>query len=216
MRGNEALKANDLQTALQEYHGVIFKLKGLDSSVANLYGQGGPAAPVKPDGDKLKELSPELLEAYEKEEARNEIKGKISEHLKFSYLNMAVVLIKKEKWKRALECALEVQKIDPDNFKAKFREAQARIGLGEISKGKKMMEDLQKTNPDIALTAALKQLALDEKARSAKSNAQFKGMYSKPSSSAPPPGKPVPKFEEIVDEPEVAKVQEEAKVQAAT
>lgn len=54
------------------------------------------------------------------------------------------VQLKNKKFKRALECTQEALKIDENNAKAKFREAQARIGLGELSKGKAILEELQK------------------------------------------------------------------------
>lgn len=36
-----------------------------------------------------------------------------------------------------------------------------------------MLEELQKSNPDSAITAALNKLSIDEKAREAKATAQF-------------------------------------------
>lgn len=57
--------------------------------------------------------------------------------------------------------------------RAKFRAAQARIGMGEISKGRAALEDLQKKKPDVAIANALKQLSNDEKARAAQAKSQF-------------------------------------------
>lgn len=57
--------------------------------------------------------------------------------------------------------------------RAKFRAAQARIGQGEITKGKAALEDLQKKKPDVAIANALKQLAADEKARTAQAQSTF-------------------------------------------
>lgn len=90
--------------------------------------------------------------------------------------------IKQNNFKRALECATSALHIDENNQKAKFREAQARIGLGEISRGRQMLEELQKKAPDVAITNALNQLKLDEKARTQKSQSQFSGSSWFPSS----------------------------------
>lgn len=63
-----------------------------------------------------------------------------------TYLNMSIVHLRKlpPNGKRALESALDALKLEPDNTKAKFREAQARIQCGETNKGKKMLEELYK------------------------------------------------------------------------
>lgn len=44
------------------------------------------------------------------------------------YSNMAAVHLKKNNYKRTIECCEEALKLDPNNHKAKFREAQAYIG----------------------------------------------------------------------------------------
>lgn len=94
------------------------------------------------------------------------------------------VYIKQERWQRALDAATAAKKYDEDNAKALFREGQARIGLGEINTGKRILEDLQvKNGPDAAITAALQKLAADEKKREEAKNAQFRGMFNRKNGS---------------------------------
>jgi hypothetical protein len=103
------------------------------------------------------------------------------------------VYIKQERWQRALDAATSAKKYDEDNAKALFREGQARIGLGEVNTGKRILEDLQvKNGPDAAITAALQKLAADEKKREQAKNAQFRGMFNrKNGADQPAKGKPV-------------------------
>jgi hypothetical protein len=77
---------------------------------------------------------------------------------------MAACHIKEQNWKRALEFAqnvwvvffiissmiitvpfIQATSADNTNSKALFREAQARIGLGEVTRGRQILQDLQKT-----------------------------------------------------------------------
>ena len=131
-------------------------------------------------------------------------------------MHLDSIHIKRGNYPRALEAAQQALRIDESardqfgphcgadprtcrtNNKAKFREAQAMIGLGEISKGRAALESLQISvsslgrssnvstsslfappqSPDIAITNALHQLRLDERARTAKSQAQFSESFS--------------------------------------
>jgi hypothetical protein len=54
--------------------------------------------------------------------------------------------LKKEAFNRALEYSLAALTIDPDNTKASFREAQARIGLKQIEPARKILQGLQKVS----------------------------------------------------------------------
>ncbi|KAK4700445.1 hypothetical protein P7C70_g5802, partial [Phenoliferia sp. Uapishka_3] len=141
-----------------------------------------------------------LAKAEEKKEPEPTIQEKAKNALLLTYLNMSAfvlilshqkelrlltfsvvfsVLIKNLKYKRALECAQDALKLDENNPKAKFREAQARIGLGQLSMGKAIFEELQKKSPDIAIERELKNLAASEKAGEAKKMAAFRGMYAR-------------------------------------
>ncbi|KAL8278905.1 hypothetical protein RQP46_008776 [Phenoliferia psychrophenolica] len=65
----------------------------------------------------------------------------------------------KGKFKRGFENAQEVLQLDESNQpEAKFREAQARTGVGQCSMGKILLEELQES-PDSAIDAELKKLA---------------------------------------------------------
>ena len=59
------------------------------------------------------------------------------------------------------------------NSKAVFREAQARVGLGELQTGRKMLEELQSRKPDAAVAQLLKQMSLEDKEREAKADKVF-------------------------------------------
>ncbi|GAA5923494.1 hypothetical protein JCM1841_001537 [Sporobolomyces salmonicolor] len=173
LRGNEKFKAGDLSGALLDYHSVLLQLRGLDSPMQQVYGM--PNRAPEPPIRAIEEREAEELRAPP-ELTKPEM---VKQALLNTYLNSAAIHIKLERFKRALDCAQQAQKIDEKNPKAAFREAQARIGLGEIQTGKNMLEELQKKQPDPAISAALQKLASDDKAREAKKAAQFKGMFYK-------------------------------------
>lgn len=54
--------------------------------------------------------------------------------------------LKKESFARALEYSLKALAIDPQNTKASFREAQARIGLKQTEAARKILAGLQKVS----------------------------------------------------------------------
>ncbi|KAL8287039.1 hypothetical protein RQP46_004045 [Phenoliferia psychrophenolica] len=191
LEGNEYFKSGDLMKALQKYHHVILTLRGLDSNAMNSMGGPTPAPKPKPKPTpKIEEITDDLKngslsDSTEKKEDEQEEKAeeeakpeptpleKSKTALQLTYLNMAAVLIKQGKFKRALENAQEVLKLDENNPKAKFREAQARIGMGQLSMGKNLLEELQKKSPDSAIDAELKKLAATEKAGEEKKLAAF-------------------------------------------
>ncbi|GAA5865069.1 hypothetical protein JCM1840_005728 [Sporobolomyces johnsonii] len=172
LQGNEKFKAGNLSGALLDYHSVLLQLRGLEGRMHQIYG-----APVssKPQIQEVEEGETEELRAPPEPTMHEIVKSAILN----TYLNSAAIHIKLERFKRALDCAQQAQKIDEKNPKAAFREAQARIGLGEIQTGKHLLEELQKKQPDPAISAALQKLAIDDKARDAKKAAQFKGMFYK-------------------------------------
>lgn len=150
------------------------------------------------DEDEAKEIEAAEGKGKEKEKtpaaAGDEDMGQqIKTALLNTYLNSAAIYIKQERWQRALESAKSAQKFDECAFpplslslpaslthlprpssttrtnpKAKFREGQALIGLGQITAGKRLLEELQQVNPDSAVAAALNKLAQDEVQRSIK------------------------------------------------
>ncbi|SCV68402.1 BQ2448_523 [Microbotryum intermedium] len=183
LQGNDKLKAGDLQGALQDYYSVLFSLRGLDGSIQEAMGAAPRLGCPSQSG-----TEPPLDDDVK---AQRELTDKVKQAIVSTHINMAMIHSKKANWKRSLDCALEARKLslsckradeyslNRDNPKAKFREAQARIKLGEVTTGKKMIEDLHKASPDPAFVKALDELKLEEKARSEKNDQQFRGMFSK-------------------------------------
>lgn len=68
---------------------------------------------------------------------------------------------------------LQAEKLDPENSKVLFRKAQSLIGLGQVNKGKQLLESLQKIKPDLAIVNALNQLQLNEKSGERKVSQTF-------------------------------------------
>ncbi|ORY69304.1 hypothetical protein BCR35DRAFT_308109 [Leucosporidium creatinivorum] len=186
LKGNTLFKEGDLKGALREYHAVLLRLKGLDSALQSAFGSPAPEVIITPKDD-----AEEKAKAEESKEPT--LQEKVKQAIGLTYLNSAAIHIKNENFKRALECADSALKIDENNDKAKFRAAQARIGMGEISKGKAALEELQKKTPDVAIANALKQLAADEKTRAAQAKSQFTFSQRECTArSLPPPPTTVP------------------------
>ncbi|BGP12545.1 hypothetical protein JCM10213_004870 [Rhodosporidiobolus nylandii] len=164
--GNEKSKAGDYPGALMAYHNVLLQLKGLESAISSIYS-------VKP-------TSPVISAGEEKKEGQPETKADVVHNaILLTYINQAAIHIKLERWQRAADCAQSALKIDEKNPKATFRLAQAKVGLGEVNAGRKMLEDLQKTSPDTAITAALKQLAINASASDSKTRDAFRGFLNR-------------------------------------
>ncbi|GAA5834833.1 hypothetical protein JCM11251_002037 [Rhodosporidiobolus azoricus] len=179
LEGNEKFKSGDLVGALRDYHTVLLSLKGatsLESQIGQIYPK--PLPPVTGPTDEEEKKTAGEAPLSKADEVKQAILN--------THLNSAAVHIKRENWKRALECALQAKKMDEKNPKAAFREAQARIHLGEVNAGKKMLEDLNKTNPDAAIAAELQKLKLNEKTTGSKVAAGFRGMYNKKSANGSP------------------------------
>ncbi|GAA5969169.1 hypothetical protein JCM11641_007497 [Rhodosporidiobolus odoratus] len=166
LEGNEKFKSGDLAGAMMAYHSVLLSLRGLESAISTLY----PTAPVSvtSEEEEHKKLEGEPLTKAEQ----------VKQAILFTYINQAAILLKQEKWKRAFDCCQQAKKIDEKNTKANFREAQARIGMGEVNAGRKILEELQKTNPDSAIANALNVLNIAEQAQASKTHAQFRGMFN--------------------------------------
>ncbi|BGO96576.1 hypothetical protein NBRC10513v2_000514 [Rhodotorula toruloides] len=182
LEGNEAFKTGDMTLALKKYHEVLFSLKGLDGQLSSIYGPS-QAAPITEVTDEEAEAIASTKPADDPDSKQAAVKSALLN----TYLNSAAVYIKQERWQRALDAATAAKKYDEDNAKALFREGQARIGLGEINTGKRILEDLQvKNGPDAAITAALQKLEADEKKREQAKNAQFRGMFNRKNGSDQP------------------------------
>ncbi|BGP21605.1 tetratricopeptide repeat protein 9C [Rhodotorula toruloides] len=182
LEGNEAFKAGDFTLALRKYHEVLLHLKGLDGQMSSVYGPSQPRASIIEVTDEEGEA--EAVASTKPVEDPESKQAQVKTALLNTYLNSAAVYIKQERWQRALDAASAAKKYDEGNAKALFREGQARIGLGEINTGKRILEDLQvKNGPDAAITAALQKLAADEKKREQAKNAQFRGMFNRKNGS---------------------------------
>ncbi|TNY20277.1 hypothetical protein DMC30DRAFT_417118 [Rhodotorula diobovata] len=184
LEGNELFKAGELQQALRKYHQVLLVLKGINwqSEPQKVVDSSEPLTEV--DEDEAKEIEAAEGKGKEKEKtpaaAGDEDMGQqIKTALLNTYLNSAAIYIKQERWQRALESAKSAQKFDETNPKAKFREGQALIGLGQITAGKRLLEELQQVNPDSAVAAALNKLAQDEVQRSIKAKNELKGFLNR-------------------------------------
>lgn len=92
---------------------------------------------------------------------------------------MAACQAKNENWRKCLAYALDALKIDEKNRKAKYREAQARAGLGEIDKARSILLALDKEEPDNSFRQLLTKLKKDEAAREKKSAAGMRGFLAK-------------------------------------
>ncbi|GAA5955130.1 hypothetical protein JCM8115_001859 [Rhodotorula mucilaginosa] len=188
LEGNEQLLAGDLQGALKTYHLVLLALRGLESAIQNL----DVLAKSEDSDDSSSEEAEEGQKEKEdggsgggggdskgKQTASEPTQGeKVKSAILNTHLNMANIYIKQEKWQKALRSAEAAKRLHSDHPKAVFREAQARLGLGEIYTGRKMLQNLQKKHPDAAITAALQKLELDEKARQKKADLQFRGIFA--------------------------------------
>ncbi|GAA6046623.1 hypothetical protein JCM3770_006245 [Rhodotorula araucariae] len=179
LEGNELFKAGNLPGALLKYHQVLLVLKGINYPMR-------PAEPVVAPRSGVEEVTdaePAEIEAEERTSkplvAGESMADKVTNALMNTYLNSAAIYVKQERWQRALESAKSAQKYNKENPKGKFREAQALIGLGKVYEGRRMLEELVKSNPDPAVAAALNKLAADDRVREAKKNEQFKGMFDR-------------------------------------
>ncbi|GAA5950862.1 hypothetical protein JCM3765_004613 [Sporobolomyces pararoseus] len=191
--GNEKFKQGDYPGALRDYYTVLLSLKGLDGRMQQVIPlpRGNPTIIL--ESDKIKEIDEKAEEAQEKADQENPHEV-VKKAILNTHINSAAIHIKMKRWQRALECAQAAQKLDAKHPKAAFREAQARIGLGQISKGRLLLEKiLKEVGPDPGVTQALAQLNADDKEREKNKNSQFRGMFQKDkakTANAPSPAQP--------------------------
>ncbi|KAF9571386.1 hypothetical protein EC968_000652 [Mortierella alpina] len=112
-QGNEFFKNGDLKNALMQYHLAVLGLSGLDNQMS-----GMPMMSSK---------SPQEGAATEAQ------KSDIKAALAVVYSNMGACHLKNSNYKRAVEVCNTALKNDPDNVKAKFRRAQAKLGEGNLA-----------------------------------------------------------------------------------
>ncbi|GAA5888175.1 hypothetical protein JCM16303_003767 [Sporobolomyces ruberrimus] len=193
LAGNEKFKSGDLIGALRDYHTVLLSLRGLSGKMQQFFGPQHIPEPVLPpakSGPKIQEISGEKNEP-EKQEKKVENKSIydiVNDALLNTLINSAAIHVKLEHWQRALECALGAQQIDDTNSKASFREAQARIGLGQIARGKAILQEIQQNlGPDPGISRTLAKLELEEKEKAKARDAQFRGLFNQTKLSGRPP-----------------------------
>ncbi|CAO3571676.1 unnamed protein product [Mortierella alpina] len=146
--GNESFKTGDLKNALMQYHLAVLGLSGLDNQMS-----GMPMMSSK-----------RPQEGAATEEQKNDIKAALA----VVYSNMGACHLKKANYKRALEVCNTALKNDPDNVKAKFRRAQAKLGEGNLAGAEADLLSLGEKVPGVkAELDKLKKMskAADEKQR---------------------------------------------------
>ncbi|KAG0053971.1 hypothetical protein BGZ83_000115 [Gryganskiella cystojenkinii] len=112
--GNEAFKNNDIKKALMQYHLAVLGLSGLDNQMAGM----PMMSSVKPqEGGAVNDTQ----------------KSEIKSNLAVVYSNMGACHLKNANYKRAIEVCTTALKHDPNNVKAKFRRAQAKLGEGNLA-----------------------------------------------------------------------------------
>ncbi|CDS05548.1 hypothetical protein LRAMOSA08076 [Lichtheimia ramosa] len=115
-----------------------------------------------------------------------ELKNKTNEELVKIYNNMAAVLAKQDKWERVLKNAIEANKIDESNIKAKFRMGQAYGRLGNTDKAIELLNEVKQKNPtDELVKQELTRIKQEEKKGQEQVKSTYWGMFDrKPSSSS--------------------------------
>ncbi|KAL7417274.1 hypothetical protein BDY24DRAFT_164823 [Mrakia frigida] len=156
-KGNAFFKAGENINALREYHSALTFLQGLNRAVMGV--DSGDA---------------------ESKQKMSEVDLEIS----LIYSNMAAVHLKNSKWIRAVQCCDEALKKNKDNKKASFRKATALNAQGEVIKAKNLLDELDKDDPSVKQLQ--RQIAMEDKARSAKSDKDFRGMFDKKAKVATP------------------------------
>ncbi|KAK9894850.1 hypothetical protein P389DRAFT_85384 [Cystobasidium minutum MCA 4210] len=195
--GAAAFKAGDYTGALKKYHLVIIFLKGIASQQSfrdlkpntSLTETEDESDQDDEDGEDGEEAGTEKDKSRRTTQNRKPSKANtvddvytyanVKKTMAACYVNMAICHSKDNAWakcKRAAESALQV---DKDNFKAKFRVAQATVRLGEIAEGRRKLEDLLKEQDDAAIRNELKVLQAAEAVRDKKHKESFKGFLSK-------------------------------------
>ncbi|KAG9325384.1 hypothetical protein KVV02_002620 [Mortierella alpina] len=146
--GNESFKTGDLKNALMQYHLAVLGLSGLDNQMSGM---------------------PMMSSKRPQEGAATEAqKSDIKAALAVVYSNMGACHLKNANYKRAIEVCNTALKNDPDNVKAKFRRAQAKLGEGNLAGAESDLLSLGEKVPGVkAELDKLKKMskAADEKQR---------------------------------------------------
>ncbi|KAG0324267.1 Tetratricopeptide repeat protein 9A, partial [Podila humilis] len=123
--GNEAFKLGDLQKALTQYHLAVLGLSGLVNKMGGMGMLPGLAAAGNAGGSNNN--------APGGGSATDDQTNLIKTNLGVVYSNMAACHLKKQNYKRAIEVCNDALKHDPENIKAKFRRAQAKLQDGNLA-----------------------------------------------------------------------------------
>ncbi|KAJ2145714.1 hypothetical protein IW136_000875 [Coemansia sp. RSA 678] len=154
--GATAFKAGNYDKALKHYHFALLHLRGLNDNPLSV----GNAR------------DPENL----KEEDITELEKEIST----INSNMALCQLRLERFDQITRCANAALKANPFNPKAKFRLAQGLIREGSIIKATKLLDELEKANPnDPAFAAERRQIQHKEKQSEIKQRQEFAGMFDR-------------------------------------
>ncbi|GAA5950859.1 hypothetical protein JCM3765_004612 [Sporobolomyces pararoseus] len=188
--GNEKFKNGDLSGALRDYHTVLLSLRGLEQTLSTNFernplpipftSSNRPSKRLRIDfanGNQLDEQdSPEPEEQVQQEPEEEHPQKTVERALVNTFVNSSAIHIEMKRYQRALECALQAQRIDERNCKAKFREAQARLGLGQVAKAKLLLELLQQElGPEAGIARTLAQVEYDQRQREKAKEEQSRG-----------------------------------------
>ncbi|KAF9960439.1 hypothetical protein BGZ72_006975 [Mortierella alpina] len=127
--GNESFKNGDIKNALMQYHLAVLGLSGLDNQMS-----GMPMMSSK-----------RPQEGAATEEQKSDIKSALA----VVYSNMGACHLKNANYKRAIEVCNTALKNDPNNVKAKFRRAQAKLGEGNLAGAEADLLDLGEKVPGV-------------------------------------------------------------------
>ncbi|KAF9194900.1 hypothetical protein BGZ51_007120 [Haplosporangium sp. Z 767] len=126
--GNESYKQGDIKKALTQYHLAVFGLSGLDNQLSGM--------PV--------------LSAHQSDKGVTDSqKTEIKTNLAITYSNMGACHLKNGNYKRAIAVCTDALKHDPNNVKAKFRRAQAKLGEGNLAGAEADLRSLDENVPGV-------------------------------------------------------------------
>ncbi|KAG0266357.1 hypothetical protein BG011_002476 [Mortierella polycephala] len=126
--GNESFKQGDIKKALTHYHLAVFGLSGLDNQLSGM---------------------PVLAARQVEKGATDDQKSEIKTNLAIIYSNMGACHLKNANYKRAIVVCTDALKHDPNNVKAKFRRAQAKLSEGNLAGAEADLTSLGENVPGV-------------------------------------------------------------------
>ncbi|KAJ2079848.1 hypothetical protein H4R24_003505 [Coemansia sp. RSA 988] len=154
--GNQHFKASEFQQALKQYYYALLHLRGLNDN---------PLA---------------LSKAKDPEDIKEEDLTEHDKEISNLYSNMALCQMRLGKYDRVVNNANQALKSNPFNKKAKFKLAQGLIREGSVIKAAKILDELEKDNPnDPAFAAERRNIAVKDKEAEAKQRKDLGGMFSR-------------------------------------